>query len=339
MDCTQRNPTQLWNIKMKVLGNIDLDESGKINNAIVASGTTFPSPQESTIGELFFNTSVNSYGLFYYDGDSWELIVGNKESNKRFTAFKSSDLTWINVKNKPVDDDGKIDASQISSGTINAARLPSISWSLLTGKPATVAGYGITDAATKSHSHPEYLTSVPTHTHPEYLTSVPTENVISGSFGNLVFDSSGRLSAGKQVQLITVPQLLGTTIIPYDNTVPLTTEGTQLLSTQYSPSSQTATVKLSTVLTVESNTSSRYIVVSLFRDSTCVGVRAQLLPTANASFQMPICFYDVPGSTVTYTIRVGAHNTASWKINKNDGTTGAFGGVGQMTKYLKITEI
>ena len=300
MDCTQRNPTQLWNIKMKVFGNIDLDESGKINNAIVASGTSFPPPQESTIGELFFNTSVNSYGLFYYDGDSWELIVGDKESNKRFTAFKSSDLTWLNVKNKPVDDDGKIDATQISSGTINVSRLPGIPWANIVNKPMTIGGYGIIDAALSTHSHPEYSLNT---------------------------------------QMVAIPQTLGTSIIPYDNTTPLITEGIQLLSTQYSPSSQTATVELSTVLTVESNTSSRYIVVSLFRDSTCVGVRAQLLPTANASFQMPICFYDVPGATVTYTIRVGAHNTASWKINKNDGTTGAFGGVGQSMKYLKITEI
>lgn len=334
-----RNLTLLWNIKMKVLGNIDLDESGKINNAIVASGTSFPSPQESTIGELFFNTSISSYGLFYYDGDSWELIVGNKESNKRFTNFKASDLTWLNVKNKPVDDDGKIDASQISSGTINAARLPSINWSLLTGKPSTIAGYGLTDAAIKSHTHSEYLTSIPDHTHSEYLTSVPTTGVISGNFGNLTFDNTGRLSSAKQTQLVAIPAASGTTIIPYDNTVPLISEGTLLCTVPFSPQTSSSIVEISTILTVESNTSSRYIVVSLFRDATCVGVRAHLLNSANAGYLMPICFYDVPTTDVTYTIRVGIHNTASWKINKNDGTTGSFGGVGQSTKYLKITEI
>lgn len=284
---------------MKVFGNIDLDEHGKINNAIVASGTSFPSVQESTIGELFFNTSINSYGLFYYDGDSWELIVGNKESNKRFSAFKSSDLTWINVKNKPVDDDGKIDASQLSTGTINIARLPGLPWANIINKPMTIGGYGIIDAAPISHTHPEF----------------------------------------SSISRIAVPQTLGTAIIPYDNTVPLITEGAQILSTSYSPSSETATVELSTVLTVESNIASRYIIISLFRDSTCIGVRAQLLPTANASFQMPICFYDTPAANAMYTLRAGVHSAASWKINKNDGSTGGFGGVGQSMKYLKITEI
>ena len=45
-------------------------------------------------------------------------------------------------------------ADNLTSGTVAAARIASLDWSkIATGKPTTLSGYGITDAATATHNH------------------------------------------------------------------------------------------------------------------------------------------------------------------------------------------
>ena len=132
----------------------------------------------------------------------------------------------------------------------------------------------------------------------------------------------------KQVISGDVPSTSGTNSIPYDNSPPLNTEGALLLTINITPSSTASKIGIQLNSIWESSANSRILIASVFRNGTLVGVSPNWVANSAFPSNLNITMTDSPATTgaIAYTIRVGMNNTGTWKINKNDGTNGSFGG-------------
>ena len=119
-----------------------------------------------------------------------------------------------------------------------------------------------------------------------------------------------------------IPALTGTTLIPFDNTTPLVTEGTQLTSITLGPSSATSQLYINGAFSVDCNTAVRTMIVACFRGSVCIGAQAINFLTIAKPQMFPFAFYDVNygstlnGTTGVYSIRFGVATAATWYVNR-----------------------
>lgn len=134
-----------------------------------------------------------------------------------------------------------------------------------------------------------------------------------------------------------IGQVTGTTLIPNDNTPPLSTEGTALWSKSVTPSRADSVIYLEFAATVDCNVNNRDITIAIFRDTTLVGFTNANVSTAGRAINMGIMVEDAPGTTnpVTYTCRIGADSSCTWCVGRTASTTQ--GGVNKLS--WKILEM
>jgi hypothetical protein len=127
-----------------------------------------------------------------------------------------------------------------------------------------------------------------------------------------------------------------TTVLPYDDTVPLIGEGTEILTKAITPSSAANKVLCGVTINGGVSTAPNSYSAALFRGSTCI--QAQAVALDNALRQATIAFdiLDSPSTTsaTTYSVRVGPAAANTLRLN---GTSGgrAFGGVAACTLTLQ----
>jgi hypothetical protein len=139
--------------------------------------------------------------------------------------------------------------------------------------------------------------------HPTYTTAAELDAALAASQSGIY-----------QIQHVDIPSATGTTFIPDDDTVPLSSEGTQVASLSITPSSSSRKVRVRATLTASGNASTG-VIVAIFRGSVCVGSMRSFY-----TYEVPFCleFVDSPASVAatTYTVRVGRRNSVdNWYIN------------------------
>ena len=152
----------------------------------------------------------------------------------------------------------------------------------------------------------------------------------------------GRLPAGAVLQVVNTQSgavATGTASIPFDNTIPQITEGTQFLSLAITPIS--ATSKLLFQITMQMSTlTTAWCSTALFQDSTTNAIAAggAYMLTIQGGVLTPLNYFMTSGttSTTTFTVRFGGDAGQTITVN---GTNGAriFGGVASSS--ITITEI
>lgn len=128
----------------------------------------------------------------------------------------------------------------------------------------------------------------------------------------------------------------GNSTIPFDNTAPAHTEGSQIVSTTIVPVTEFSKFSFSASFILDCDSSNKLFVIALYRNNTCVYTTSTELSGKRIS-PISIEFADSPNTTdaVTYSIRVGCTSRATWYVNQdanghsNGGTTKSF---------LKISE-
>lgn len=143
----------------------------------------------------------------------------------------------------------------------------------------------------------------------------------------------------KQIITGTVSPQTGTSLIPWDTTTPLSTEGTQIFSSSVMMAESTNKLRIYFSTFVDSSTSNRNLTMAIFRDTVCVGVRTMNLATSARPQHFTIDIVDQPGTIGphVYSCRFGTNSTSTWSIGRsNSGIT--LGGGAPLLSHYFITE-
>lgn len=114
-----------------------------------------------------------------------------------------------------------------------------------------------------------------------------------------------------------IAALSGTSVVPFDNTTPLVTEGTQVWSQTVTPEYTTSTFNIVSPFTVDCNSNNRIIIASLFRDSVNIGSALFYTTGGGRPTTMTLSVLDNPGtvSPIIYSMRIGTDSGATWYVN------------------------
>lgn len=166
--------------------------------------------------------------------------------------------------------------------------------------------------------------------------SVPTAALQDSSV------TSAKVAAGMPVQIVATSfgtMTTGSTIIPFDNTIPQITEGDQYMTQAITPKSATNILIIETIFFGTSSIAAE-LIMALFQDATANALAASSTfhATADARRIMPLAYNMVAGTTssTTFRIRVGSSGASTTTFNGSGGS--AFYGATSKS-ILKITEV
>lgn len=141
-------------------------------------------------------------------------------------------------------------------------------------------------------------------------------------------DSKEKLGS---LQIDQIPAMSGTSLIPYDNTTPLISEGTQLSSVSITPIAVTSQLVVSGSILVDCSANARNIAIALFRGNTCIGTAVTNIGTGGRGTPLSFSFTDLTlgtfvGTPTTYSLRIGASSSSTWYVNSSPTSSTLFGG-------------
>lgn len=153
-------------------------------------------------------------------------------------------------------------------------------------------------------------------------------NQIGVASGVASLDTSGKVPLSElpaiQMSLMASVQVApasGTTLIPLDNTTPVVTEGTQIASQGYNPSSPNSKMLIHGDILIDCSTTNRNFIIAVFRDSTCIGVAMENFVSNGRPQTLSFNITDLTMGTyadtvITYSVRIGINSAATWYVNK-----------------------
>jgi len=149
--------------------------------------------------------------------------------------------------------------------------------------------------------------------------------------------------SGLVLQMLSTDYVTNTnlsTVIPYDDTTPTSSEGTEILSQAITLASTSSRVKLEVTIWGSVAAASDRIMVAVFRGTTCINAQAVgAFDSVDNPCGISLDFIDSPATSgsVTYSVRVGP-DTGSSALRLNGNTGGRiFGGTAKCT--LIVTEL
>lgn len=160
--------------------------------------------------------------------------------------------------------------------------------------------------------------------------------------GTATFQTPASAASGSVVKTqisVSTSTSTGTTTIPFDNTIPQKTEGTQFINTSYTPTTSGNKLRIKVIIT-GSYSVAAVVTVALFQDSNSdasAAVATQTTTTDQITQQVLTFDYTtVSASAVAWAVRVGGSTAGTFTLNGNNGTA-IFGGV--CVSSLLIEEI
>lgn len=168
----------------------------------------------------------------------------------------------------------------------------------------------------------------------DYVIGVTAGNVDDRiTIANLILLIAANMPTGTPVGMasfITGALATGTTIMPFDDTIPQNTEGDQYMSLTYTPKSSTNRLLITVNANFSHSVTNNQPGVALFQDSNvnALAVTEQYNNVATAVMQNMLQ-YDMPtGSTAatTFKVRIGSQNAGTTTFNGQSGGR-RYGGV------------
>jgi hypothetical protein len=150
--------------------------------------------------------------------------------------------------------------------------------------------------------------------------------------------------SGSQIQVVnyqTGAVATGTTIIPFDDTIPTSGEGTQFMSLAVTPTAAGNTLKIEVEAVVSSTAPNQAVTLALFLAGTVSAIATTVVttPYAYTPVLMHLTFF-IKGSLVTggmtFQVRIGPSSSATLTLN---GSASARKMGGGMASSITVTEI
>lgn len=163
------------------------------------------------------------------------------------------------------------------------------------------------------------------------VATLANSGVTAGTFTEVNVNAKGLVTGGTNVvsdagQMFagTFGAQSGTTAIPYDSTVPLSTEGTLLGSQVITPQSTSSKLMIDMVGMIDSGTAGRSITVAVFRGTLFIGAVSHYFANATQQRSFALKIIDSPASTSaqTYSFRIGTSTSGSnWYLGRGSSAT------------------
>jgi hypothetical protein len=122
----------------------------------------------------------------------------------------------------------------------------------------------------------------------------------------------------------------GSTTIPFDDTIPQNTEGTEFLSVSITPTKSTSKLLIQVVIVLSASTGNQFLACALFQDSTAnsLAVTNTYNNQATGTSQLTLNYYMTAGTTslTTFKVRAGGSAAGTFTLNGSSGTR-YYGGV------------
>ncbi len=173
-------------------------------------------------------------------------------------------------------------------------------------------------------------------------TATAGQVLTATGLGTATFQTPSSSLSGSVVQSVTTVSQstsTGTTTIPFDNTIPQSTEGTNFLSATITPTSATNKIRVECTI-FGAYSVAAHVITALFQDATANALAAISMQTTttNQDVHMTLVYQFVAGTTsaTTLKINIGGSTAGTFTLNGNSGTA-IFGGVA--TSTLRVTEI
>lgn len=162
--------------------------------------------------------------------------------------------------------------------------------------------------------------------------------------GYSTFVTAANALAGSVVQTVNVQDgavATGTTLIPFDDTIPQNTEGDQFMSLAITPTSATNKLKIDVVFNY-GHSANLGAIVALFQDSTAnaLACASEYMNTSSQLGNIKFTHYMTAGTTssTTFKVRAGGHTGSAGTTTFNgQSSSRLFGGV--LASSITITEI
>lgn len=176
--------------------------------------------------------------------------------------------------------------------------------------------------------------------------STLTATVVKSTSGTLSAATAGTdyiapTTTGVTRQIVSVEtgtEAHGTTTVPYDNTIPQNTEGTEFMTLAITPTSATNKLRIDVSGNFNTGTADRTVIVSIFQDSTANALASVAHQIDGGNKQITFTHIMTSGTTssTTFKVRAGMHSAATTVFNGTNGSGSLFGGV--MASSIVITE-
>lgn len=116
----------------------------------------------------------------------------------------------------------------------------------------------------------------------------------------------------------TIVGMNGTTTIPYDNTVPLISEGTEFGTFTYTKQYSDTHMHFNFSCLLDAGTNNTTIVVAIFRDTTCIAASVVAIDTAGRPKNFSLTGEDstLPIGSYIYSARIGSNAGQTWYVNQ-----------------------
>jgi hypothetical protein len=180
-------------------------------------------------------------------------------------------------------------------------------------------------------------TVTPTKLNGAVNDAVINANAVTTAKINAGAVTASKVAAGMVVQVVQGTNSAYTSTaatIPADDTVPLVSEGTQILTAAITPNDAANKVLVRVAVPLISASATNTPIAAVFRGSTCIGVLSQSMSaTWVTSVSMEILDSPATTSATTYTVRVGLFN-ASGTLQINGISSRLFGGAAAATITL-----
>ena len=159
---------------------------------------------------------------------------------------------------------------------------------------------------------------------------------VQGSPGNNGADGTSCIV--KRAYTSTGSLITGSTILPYDNTIPQNTEGFEVITLAFTPTNAANTLIIEAIINVSPSVGA-YVACALFRDSgaDALAVSTTYMATATGGAQISLRHETSAGSTsaTTFKVRCGMHTAGTLSVNGDSGAA-KFGGT--YSSNLALTE-
>lgn len=135
------------------------------------------------------------------------------------------------------------------------------------------------------------------------------------------------LPTGAVVQMVSTnfsAVATGTTVLPYDDTIPQITEGNEFMTRAITPKSTTNRLVITATLYLSHSAASTFYTAALFQDATANALAADgyFDPTANGVGNITLTHEMAAGTTsaTTFRVRAGGNNAGTITLNGTGGT-------------------